>query len=317
MNNTNKKIAFGPVPSRRLGQSIGINNIPPKTCTYACLYCQIGKTNHMQIKRQKFYSPHKIIDEVKQKIKKTKEKNENIDYLTFVPDGEPTLDINLGKEIALLKKIGYKVAVITNSSLLWDKTVQDDLLIADCVSVKIDAFDEKIWKKINRPQGLLNFEKITKGIYDFSKIYKGKLLTETMIVKNINDSPQNFEKIAKFIKKLNSSKSYLSIPIRPPSEKFAISPSESNLNHAYNIFKTKGLETELLIGYEGNAFAFTGDVEEDLLSIISVHPMRKDAVEIFLKKADEKWDIIKNLIDSNKVVETVYNKNKFYIRKLN
>ena len=92
-------IAFGPVPSRRLGHSLGINNIPPKICTYSCVYCQVGRTLRMQVERGAFYEPEQIARNVEKKVKEAQDKGERIDYLTFVPDGEPTLDINLGKEI--------------------------------------------------------------------------------------------------------------------------------------------------------------------------------------------------------------------------
>ena len=113
-----KRIAFGPVPSRRLGQSLGINNIPPKICTYSCIYCQLGRSLKMQIEREEFYHPEEIFKEVENKIREAMGRGEPIDYLTFVPDGEPTLDRNLGKEIEFLKQVGIKIAVITNSSLI-------------------------------------------------------------------------------------------------------------------------------------------------------------------------------------------------------
>src|SRR6056297_3546474 len=110
---------FGPIPSRRLGRSLGINNIPPKICSYTCVYCQQGHSTHMQIERQPFYEPEEIYAEVKGVVARAAEQGEVIDYLSFVPDGEPTLDINLGKEIEMLRPLGVKIAVITNSSLLW------------------------------------------------------------------------------------------------------------------------------------------------------------------------------------------------------
>jgi len=113
-----ENIAFGPVPSRRLGRSLGINNIPPKTCSYSCVYCQLGKTSNMLVKRQSFYKPEDVLREVKRKVHEASLRDERIDYLTFVPDGEPTLDINIGEEISLLKRIGIPIAVITNASLL-------------------------------------------------------------------------------------------------------------------------------------------------------------------------------------------------------
>jgi len=308
--------AFGPVPSRRLGQSIGINNIPPKNCTYSCIYCQLGKTQNMKIKRQIFYKPQEIHEAVENKIKRALNKEEAIDYLTFVPDGEPTLDINLGKEIEMLRSLNINIAVITNSSLLWKKDVQEDLLNADLVSVKIDTANEMNWKKINRPYRSLKISKILSGITEFSRNYYGDLITETMIIRNINNNNQEFEMIAEFIEKLNPKRSYISIPIRPPAEKFVSPPKEFDINIAYQVFKKRGIDIELLTGGEGNTFAFTGDVEEDLLSITQVHPMIKESVINFLSKAKADWNIIKKLINDGKLIELNYRGKKFYMRKL-
>ena len=116
---------YGPVPSRRLGQSLGINNIPPKICTYSCVYCQLGRTIELQSERRRFYDPDVIFKDTKRQIRKAREKDERIDYLTIVPDGAPTLDVNLGREIGLLKSLGIKIAVIENASLLWREDVRN------------------------------------------------------------------------------------------------------------------------------------------------------------------------------------------------
>jgi len=153
-------IAFGPVPSRRLGRSLGINNIPAKICTYSCGYCQVGRTLQMQVQRCSFYSPQDICDEVRQMVKSSSDQALPIDYLSFVPDGEPTLDINLGREIDMLRSLGRKIAVITNASLIWDETVREDLARADWVSVKVDAVDEPLWRRVDRPHRALQLEAI-------------------------------------------------------------------------------------------------------------------------------------------------------------
>ena len=206
MVNERKLIAFGLVPSRRLGKSLGINNIPPKICTYSCIYCQLGRTHNMQVERKEFYKPDEIMHAVEKKIKESRKRKEPIDYLTFVPDGEPTLDINLGEEIELLKPLGIKIAVITNSSLIWDKKVRDVLSKADWVSVKIDAISQNIWHKIDRPHGSLKLQKILKGILDFSDSFNGYLVTETMLIQDINDNSSELENIADFISNLNIKK---------------------------------------------------------------------------------------------------------------
>jgi wyosine [tRNA(Phe)-imidazoG37] synthetase (radical SAM superfamily) len=154
------------------------------------------------------------------------------------------------------------------------------------------------------------------GIAEFSRIFTGKLATETMLIQDINDNIQELERIAVFIAGLKNVKSYISIPTRPPAEKWVKSADEHAVNRAYQVFKEKSIYAEYLIGYEGNAFAFTGNVEEDLLSITSVHPMRKEAVTEFLKKANGNWAIIDKLITEDKLIETEYKDNKFYMRKI-
>ena len=311
-----KLISFGPVPSRRLGQSLGINNIPPKNCTYSCIYCQIGRTLNMHIDPQTFYEPKEILEDVKKKVKEAKSKKESIDYLAFVPDGEPTLDINLGEEIEMLDSLGIKIAVITNSSLLWKKDVRENLCKADWVSLKIDAINQEIWKKIDRPYGSLKLDRILEGISEFSRAFDGDLVTETMLIKEANDSVKELESIADFISGLNTKKSYISIPIRPPAEKWVKPADEHMINMAYQIYKEKYIDVECLIGYEGNSFAFTRNVEEDLLSITSVHPMRKEGVEIFLQKANANWEIINRLISEKKLIKLQYRGKEFYMKKI-
>jgi len=311
-----KRIAFGPVPSRRLGQSIGINNIPPKICTYSCIYCQLGRTHTLQMTRQPFYTLQEILAAVKQKIQGAKEKKEAIDYLTFVADGEPTLDSNLGEEIERLKTLGIKIAVITNSSLIWKKDVRDDLGKADWVSLKIDTVDQEIWHRINRPHGSLNLRDILDGIPEFSNSFTGDLVTETLLIQDVNDESEGLQKVASFIAGLSPKKSYISIPIRPPAEKWVKSTVENEVNRAFQIFKEQGIEAEYLIGYEGNAFAFTGSIEEDLLGIMSVHPIREEGVRELLSKANASWSIIEKLLVQKKVIQTEYNGKKFYMRKL-
>ena len=309
-------IVFGPVPSRRLGQSLGINNIPPKHCTFSCVYCQLGRTRNMEDERRGFYNPFEIVKQVEEKVRQAKEKSQNIDYLTFVADGEPTLDRYLGKEIEMLKKLGIKIAVITNSSLISDETVQNDLLNAHWVSLKIDAASKETWKKIDRPHGFLDIEEVKQGIREFADKYKGFLVTETMLVNGINDNREEIEKIADFIGEISPRKSYLSIPIRPPAEADVKPPSEEIINSTFQVFKSKNINVEYLIGYEGNEFASTGNVEEDLLSITSVHPMREDAVKEFLEKNGAEPHILKKMIDNNKMIQLEFEGRKFYMRKI-
>ncbi|MCO6041413.1 radical SAM protein [Thermococcus alcaliphilus] len=310
-------IAFGPVPSRRLGKSLGINNIPDKVCSYACVYCQIGRTLRMEIERRSFYPPGLVFEEVKRKVEEAKEKGEHIDYLTFVPDGEPTLDANLGKEIEMLKSLNIPLAILTNSSLIWREDVREDLLKLDFVSLKLDAVTEDLWRKVDRPHKSLKLDKILEGMLEFRKEFKGKLVTETMLIDGINYGDE-FKKIAKFLRKLNPDIAYIAVPTRPPWEKWVKPAREEVINLAFQTFaEAIGEEkVEYLIGYEGNAFAFTGNVEEDILSIAAVHPMREDALKELLKKANAEWDVVEKLIAEGKLIELEYGGKRFYMRKL-
>jgi len=309
-------IVFGPIPSRRLGRSLGVNNIPPKICSYSCVYCQVGLTDSMSIERKEFYSPEVIVDEVKRRVNQLRNDNEQIDYISFVPDGEPTLDINLGKIIGLLKPLEIKIAVITNSSLLWDKGVRDDLMLADWVSVKIDTTDERSWHKINRPYGKLDLQRVLNGVKLFRNSFKGTLVTETMLVNELNDNKESLTNTAEFIGKLNPDKAYILVPTRPPAEGFVKTPSEENLNIAYQIFNSSINNVELLTGSSEVDFTYSSDVEKELLSILAVHPMQKDAVEIFLNKAESDWGLIETLIDKKLLMEVEYSGNKFLVRNI-
>jgi wyosine [tRNA(Phe)-imidazoG37] synthetase (radical SAM superfamily) len=308
-------IAFGPVPSRRLGRSLGINNIPTKICSYSCAYCQVGRTMQMEVVRRPYYSPHKICREVKEKVDSSEILDHAIDYLTFVPDGEPTLDINLGEEIDMLRSLGIKIAVISNASLIWDENVREELAKADWVSLKVDATDERIWRHMDRPHRALQVEAILQGIMDFATEFKGMLVTESMLLSGVNDDEKSLQATAEFLEKVDPAIAYISAPIRPPAEKWVAMPSEQNINRAYQIFSARVKHIELLVGYEGDSFDFTGNVERDLLSIAAVHPMRDAAVRKLLQQSNESWDVVERLIDRGQLVKTEYQGNNFYLRR--
>ena len=308
-------ITFGPIPSRRLGRSLGINNIPPKVCSYSCVYCQIGATDSMSITRKEFFSANEIYNEVAEKIQQLKIAGEKIDYLTFVPDGEPTLDIHLGKTIERLKPFAIKIAVITNSSLIWDKKVQSDLMKADWVSLKIDSAYENILRKINRPHGSLDLKKIITGIKEFASSFKGTLVTETMLVKGINDNLESLNKTAVLISGINPHKAYILAPTRPPAEILVKKTSEENMNMAYQIYSSLIPNVEIIAYNEGTDFTFSSDAEKELLNILAVHPMRKDAVENFLSRAKSNWDLINHLVFTEQLKEVTYSGITFIIKK--
>jgi wyosine [tRNA(Phe)-imidazoG37] synthetase (radical SAM superfamily) len=315
-NDTKHAKAFGPVPSRRLGNSLGINNIPYKVCSYGCIYCQVGRTTRLAIARQAFYAPRTVFQEVRNKLAAVHNTGQQVDYLTFVPDGDPTLDIHLGDLIDRAKTLGVPVGVLTNGALAGNPRVRAALAKADLVSLKVDAVHPQVWRKINRPHKTLRLSRVLEGIAEFANAFSGKLLTETLLVRGVNDTAACLNGIAQFLRRLKPKAAYLSVPIRPPTESWVRTPDEKQLNRAYQIFTDQGLQTEYLIGYEGDAFHFTGDIKNNILSITAVHPMRKQALEDLLTRSGTPWTLVDQLIASGALMETEYNNHRFYLRKI-
>ncbi len=306
------------MPSRRLGTSLGINNIPPKHCTYSCIYCQLGRTKHLEVERRKFYDPDEMVSQV---VKAVEESNQKIDYITFVPDGEPTLDINLGKTAEKIKEVvSIPLAVLTNASLIFRDDVASDLQVFNLVSLKIDAVDVKTWRLINRPHPDLKLNKILDGIKDFTKSFNGIIITETMLVSGVNDSVSKCRKIAEFIRDLERvDKAFIAVPIRPPSEPWVKPPGEDRILSCYSLmWECLGEgKVELMVGYEKSNFKLVGDPVKALLATTSVHPMRMDYARKYLSERGLNPDeVIADLVSKGEIVIAEYRGHKFIIRKI-
>ena len=304
---------FGPIPSRRLGRSLGINNIPPKSCSYYCTYCQVGPTETTEIQLRHFYGSEHLVKQVTERVQQLREQGEDVDYLSFVPDGEPTLDADLGTTIDQLRPLGIKIAIITNASLIEHPQVRETLKKADWLSIKIDSVNPKIWQRVNIPHPSLKLDNILTNILSFATEYEGTLVSETMLIKNRNVDEKSAVEIAEFIQRLNPKMAYFLIPTRPPAVSSILPPSPEELQQFYNIISKKLTNIEYLTGYEGNLFTSTGNVAEDILSITAVHPMREEAIQELLTKYETNWDIIDNLVAAGKINQTEYQGNKFYV----
>jgi wyosine [tRNA(Phe)-imidazoG37] synthetase (radical SAM superfamily) len=315
-------LVFGPVPSRRLGRSLGINNIlgmegiPGKICTYACVYCQLGRTARMTVEREITYDPAVLIDAARARVAQAARHDEPIDYLTVVPDGEPTLDRHLDRLLDGLRPLGPRLAVITNSALIDDPAVRDALCRADWVSLKVDAAREATWRQIDRPHGRLSLSAILAGADAFAAAFEGTLVTETMLVADLNDGDADLEATARTVSALNPRIAYLSVPTRPPAEPWVHPPTDERLSRAYQLFDAHLPRVEYLLGYEGNAFAATGDAEDDLLSITAVHPMREDAVATLLEKDGASWSLIDAMVAREQLVEIPQSDHRYYLRRI-
>ncbi len=240
-------LVYGPVPYKRLGKTLVVNNIPLKNCSYGCLYCELGHTTKFRIEPVEFFQPSALLEAAEDRIEKVQGEEYQLDFVSFVPDGEPTLDRNLGAAFQLLKEeLSIPVAVITNGSLLWREEVAEMASSADWVSVKVDSTKEAVWRRINRPDERLKFRDVLSGIERFSHLYAGQLVTETMLVADVNTGRESLCELAGYLQSLQASKSYLSVPIHPPAEREVRVPEPSEIELAEGIFTDAGLAVECL-----------------------------------------------------------------------
>jgi wyosine [tRNA(Phe)-imidazoG37] synthetase (radical SAM superfamily) len=310
-----RRFVFGPVRSRRLGRSLGVNNVPYKTCSYSCVYCQLGRTTDLTVERRGFYDWREVAREV---IEFVSRYGDGVDYVTFAPDGEPTLNANLGRVIEEVKReVNPRVAVLTNASLLWLSDVREDLALADLISVKVDAVDEGTWRRVNRPHPELRLGRVLEGILEFSKSYGGVLVSETMLVHNVNTGAELYRGVAEYLREVNPRRVYLSVPTRPPAEDFVRPPPPGEVVEAYEEF-SKALDpgrVELLNMPEPPPTAVYGDPATWLLNTVSVHPlMVEHAVYALRGVVQDPERLIEELVERGLIAKTRYQGRDYIVR---
>ncbi|MDY0235119.1 MAG: radical SAM protein [Gudongella sp.] len=292
---TDYKYVYGPVPSRRMGISLGISPIPKGHCNYSCIYCQLGRTRNMTNERKMYFNLTDLIEEFKTYSKE----NIAFDVVTIVGEGEPTLYKGLGDLINGLKLLTDKpIAVITNGALLSSSQVRDELKNADIVLPSLDASNEEMFKKINRPHGSIHFNNVVNGLITFSKEYKGQLWLETMIVKDINDNKEFFLDFKELLSKINYHALYINSPVRPPAESFVKQASNEIMKEAVSILDGISIDTLVSEGF----YSEMKDDYEAILSIIKRHPMNQFEIKAFIeqrKKSDTHDFFIRLNNDSN------------------
>lgn len=275
------KYVYGPIPSRRLGRSLGVSPIPKKTCNYSCIYCQLGRTNKMTNTRQEFFKLEDIVAEFKEYLKNS----DAFDVVTVVGEGEPTLYSRLGELVKILKSLTTKpVAVITNGALLNDKQVQEDLMEADIVLPSINAYNEELSKKIDRPYGLIKYNEILEGLIEFSHLYKGELWLEIMLLDGMNDDKHSIDEFKKILKKIKYSRVYLNTPVRPPAESYVNMVSKENMKYA--VEQLHGISIDMLSS--GSFYSEIDDHHEAVLSLCKRHPMNQFELRSFLASRNVK-----------------------------
>ena len=263
---------YGPVPSRRLGQSLGVDPIPLKTCNYNCVYCQLGRTQPLTNARRDFYPPEDILAQVRAAI--MLHKPGDIDYITFVGQGEPLLCASLGWLIAGVKAMSeIPVAVITNGALLHLAEVRAELAPADVVMPTLDAAEQNLFRRVNRPWPKLRISDLIDGMFQFREMFPGRLWVEVMLIKGLNDHEGNLFALRDALACIRADRIHINVPVRPPAEPWVEIPAEETILRATAIL---GEAAEVVAPYEGH-FDLSGyaNVMDAIEAIIRRHPMRE------------------------------------------
>lgn len=264
------KYVFGPVPSRRLGQSLGIDPVPLKTCNWNCVYCQLGRSKPLVNERREYFPRQDILAEVKQAL--ATHRPGEIDWVTLIGSGETTLHTGIGWLIREIKTLtDIPVAVITNGSLLYLPELRVDLSAADAVLPSLDAGNAALYRKINRPHPQASFNRLVDGLAAFRKEYQGKLWVEVMLVRGLNDTEDALREIAEVLRQIKPDEVHILQPDRPPVETWVQPPDENGLLRARAILG----ELAKVIHPASGTFDLSGSESllDAVVGIITRHPM--------------------------------------------
>jgi wyosine [tRNA(Phe)-imidazoG37] synthetase (radical SAM superfamily) len=267
------KYVFGPVPSRRLGLSLGIDPIPFKTCNWNCVYCQLGRTAPLTGERGNHAPARQIVEEVRGALEA--HRSGGVEWVTFVGSGEPSLHESLGWMIRQVKALtDIPVAVITNGSLLYLPEVREEVSAADAVLPSLDAGADSLYRAMNRPHPRCTFDRLVDGLVEFHRGYVGKLWIEVMLVKNLNDSEAALKDLAAVLSCIEPDEVHISLPLRPPAEPWVEPADQSRLARAAAILGTVArILPPIPTGVDLSA---SDDLVDALIAVISRHPMEEE-----------------------------------------
>jgi wyosine [tRNA(Phe)-imidazoG37] synthetase (radical SAM superfamily) len=260
---------YGPVPSRRLGRSLGIDLVPHKICTYDCIYCQIGKTTEKTLSRKEYVPVKEVLEEVRSFLKG---ETPSIDYLSLTGSGEPTLHSRIRSVVEGIKTItSIPVAVLTNGSLLYEEEVRQDLHRADVVLPSLDAVSSEVFMKINRPRPGFSIEKVIEGLVEFRKVYKGQIWLEILFCRDVNDGKEELLRMKKVIDRIQPDCIHLNTVVRPPSEKWTVPLNQKEMEEIRAFF---GEKAEIISEFDRHPPAVTErDIKEEILRILKRRPL--------------------------------------------
>jgi wyosine [tRNA(Phe)-imidazoG37] synthetase (radical SAM superfamily) len=300
---------YGPVPSRRLGRSLGIDLVPHKICTYDCIYCQIGKTTEKTLSRKEHVPVKEIMEEVERFLK---EETSSIDYLSLTGSGEPTLHSGIRSVIEGIKTItSIPVVVLTNGSLLYEEEVRQDLLRADIVLPSLDAVSSEVFMKINRPRPGFFIEKVIEGLVEFRKVYKGQIWLEILFCKGVNDSKEELLRMKKVIDRIRPDHIHLNTVVRPPSEKWAVPLNQKEMEE---IRAFLGDKASIISEFDRHPPVLSErDIQEEILKILKRRPLSlKDLSKGMGIQANEIEKYIQPLVAQGKIHARIFGESIYY-----
>ncbi len=301
---------YGPVPSRRLGFSLGVDLVPYKTCTLNCVYCQLGRTTVKTIRRKEYAAKKEVLKDIKKGLRNAS----HINWITFAGSGEPTLNSEIGGIIAGIKGMtDIPVAVLTNGTLLYRKGVRKDLMKADLVIPSLDSASMKGFKRVNRPHPLLDLKKIIDGIVKFRSEFKGTLWLEVMLVKGFNDTERELDRLREVIKDIGPDKVHLNTVVRPPAEKSAGIVNDKRVRRIAGKF---GKECDIIydVKWEKKEL-FINDISETIFEMIRRRPVTVRDISNSL--GIRKDDIIKDILILEKLgmIKTEMKNGRTYLKE--
>jgi len=301
---------YGPVPSWRLGRSLGVDIIPFKICNFNCIYCETGRTTDLTVERKEYVSKAPVIEELKAFLSKRKK---IVDYITFSGSGEPTLNSRIGEMISEVKKLtDIPVAILTNSSLLNKKEVRRELREADVVLPSLDVVSQSIFESLNRPHPSLKIEEIIEGLIEFRKEFKNKIWLEVLLVKGINDGPEEIRKLAEVIEKIGPDKVQLNTVLRPPAEEEVFALSQKELRSIQR--KLPGKVEVVRKFRKVSKREHVGKLETDIKNLLKRRPCTLSDISSALRVNPK--EVMKNLTileGRTEIRAELHNKKRYYI----
>ena len=308
------KYLFGPVPSRRLGISLGVDLVPKKVCSLNCVYCEVGKTTNLTIERKEYIPYDEVVSELTHYFKN----NPNPDFITFSGSGEPTLNSRLGDVLKFIKntKPDIPVAVLTNGTLMYDKKVREELMDSDVVLPSLDSALDLSFKIINRPSKHLDLDKIIQGLIDFRKEYKGKIWLEVFILPNYNNSKEDYLALKNVIDKIKPDSVQLNTLDRPGVIANLHPSTKEELQEIVNLWGMDNVEIISSVNSRKDVESYKGDIESTILQTIARRPCTTDDLTQIMGLHINELNKYLDVLESEEKIESVrLNRGVFYQNK--